>query len=42
MQNGLSQKEFARILGFDPIILSRIERDCERISWGVIKKVDQI
>ena len=35
IQNGLSQKEFAEILGIDPTTLSRIERGNERISMKV-------
>ena len=39
IQNGLSQKEFAKILEIDPTTLSRIERGCDRISSGVMKKL---
>ena len=39
IQNGLSQKEFARILEIDPTTLSRIERGSEGISRCVMKKL---
>ena len=40
LQNGLSQKEFARILGIDPITLSRVEIGSTRISRKVRDKIE--
>ena len=39
IQNGLSQKEFARILEIDPTTLSRVERGYKGISGRVLKKL---
>ena len=39
IQNGLSQKEFARILEIDPTTLSRIEGGYKGISGRVLKKL---
>jgi DNA-binding XRE family transcriptional regulator len=42
IQNGISQKEFARILKIDPTTLSRIERGSEIISSKVKVKLNYL
>jgi len=39
LENGLSQKELAKILGIDPTTLSRIERGGEKMSRKVRMKL---
>ena len=42
IQNGLSQRELAKILEIDPTTLSRIERGSEKISKKVLMNLDRL